>query len=497
MSGHEPLLRAKGLAKSFPGVRALRGVDLDLQAGEVHALLGENGAGKSTLIRLLAGIHRPDAGDLVLAGRRCDFRRPADALAAGIAVVHQEFSQVPAMTVAENLLLGSEASLFGLTSRRRDERIAADLLRRVGVDIDPSAPVRSLSVAQQQALEIARVLLGKPRVVIMDEPTAALTPREVEQLFVIIRELRASGVAILYVSHRLGEIEEICDRFTVLRDGAAAGSGSVAGTTRREIIGMMVGRALEEEYPRGSARRGEVVLRATRLVRGRRVAGVSLELRAGEVLCLAGLAGSGRTEVARLLFGADRPDSGTIEVGGKIVKLKSPRDAIRAGICLIPEDRKSQGLVIGHSIRANFALPNMARFASLGVVSKRREGDAFSRHSKALGIRAPHPDQPARLLSGGNQQKVVLAKWLEGGSRVMIFDEPTRGIDVGAKAEIYRLMNALAAAGKAILMISSDLPEVLGMADRILVMHEGRIRGEVTDPRTATQSGILEMAIGG
>ncbi len=488
-----------GIVKSFPGVHALKGVQLDLQPGEVHALLGENGAGKSTLIKVLGGAHRPDEGTIEIDGQPVEIASPADSQRAGVGIIYQEFNLVPAMTARENIFLGQEGSRVGILPVREERRKARELFERLGVDLDPEALVRRLTVAQQQVVEIAKALLLESRIIVMDEPSAALSPREVEGLFRIIRELKSQGIGIVYVSHRLDEIFEICDRATIYRDGEHIVTRPISDLTRESIIELMVGRRLENEFPHrevsDNTRTSGEGLVVSNLNRGTEVRDVSFNVRRGEIVALTGLVGAGRTEVVRLIFGADQRDSGSVKLDGHELAIRSPRDAIRTGICLLTEDRKHQGLVLNRSVLENFGLPNLLSFSSGGLINRRRERAAFERYVDQLRIRISGPDQRAANLSGGNQQKVVLAKWLERNAEVVIFDEPTRGIDVGAKYEIYLLMQQLAADGKAVLMISSELPEVLGMADRIIVMHEGRVTSEITDVESATQEDIMNLAI--
>jgi ABC-type sugar transport system ATPase subunit len=475
-------------------VRALRGAHIEVRAGEVHALVGENGAGKSTLIKVVTGAHRPDQGRIEIGGAPVAFAGPIDAFNAGIAAIYQEFNLVPALTVRENLFLGRERSRRGRVDATEERRRTAEVLGRLGGGIDPDARIRDLDVARQQIVEIARALLADARLLIMDEPTATLAPKEVEHLFGILRELRSAGHGILFVSHRLDEVAAISDRITVMRDGETLGTWTAAELPEARLIELMVGRPLGTSFPARSPRLGPEVLRAEGL-RGGRVRGASFALRAGEVLGIAGLVGAGRTDLARLIFGADRPEGGCLLLDGAPIAVRSPREAIGHGIALLTEDRKGQGLVLGLSARENFALPNLGRWSRFGWIATRKESSAFMRYVESLNIRVAGPEQAARNLSGGNQQKLLIARWLENDARVLLFDEPTRGIDVGSKHETYNLIRDLASRGKAIVMISSELPEVLGMSDRILVMHEGRITGEVTDVESATQEQLLRLAV--
>lgn len=489
------LLEMREIDKSFPGVQALNGVDLDLYSGEVLALLGENGAGKSTLIKILGGAHAPTAGNVLVGGREVNLSTPHASQAAGIGIIYQEFNLVPHLSARENIFLGQESGRGGFIDTGEERRKASDLFRRLGTPIDPEQRCSDMTVAQQQVVEIAKALSQDAMILVMDEPSATLTPQEVERLLKIVRELRTQGLGIIYISHRLEEVYEISDRIMVLRDGGHVATRPTGELGREALIELMVGRKLENEFPSHEPRIGDERLEVRGLSRGTAVRDISFSARAGEILALTGLVGAGRTETVRLLFGADQPDSGSISLDGEALHFSNPRQAIRAGIGLLTEDRKGQGLVLMHSVRENFGLPNLEEFSRWGMVDRHNEQTSFSSFVDSLRIKVPHQDELARNLSGGNQQKVVLAKWLQRNCEVIIFDEPTRGIDVGSKYEIYLLIQELAAQGKVIIMISSELPEVLGLADRVLVMHEGRITGEITDVRNATQEDIMRMAV--
>ena len=484
------------ITKDFPGVRALDGVTFEVRRGEVHALVGENGAGKSTLVKILAGAVPGDRGEIRIEGRPVEIASPHAAQELGVSMIYQEFNLVPYLSVAENIVLGREPQLLhGIIDWGRMYRDAAAVLDRLGVRIDPRAPISRLSVAQQQMVEIAKAISTNAKLIVMDEPSATLTEHELARLFELIHRLREQGVSIIYISHRLEEIFEIADRVTVLRDGQLIGTHPVSAVTKDDIIRMMVGRQLTEQIPKREVQMGEEALRVEGLSGGV-VRDVSFVVCAGEIVCLTGLVGAGRTEVARLIFGADPKTAGRVLVGGKELRIRNPRDAIRHGVGFVTEDRKEQGLVLGLTVRENVTLAHLDLLSYWGFIRRQQERTAASKFIQSLRIRTPSPEQITRNLSGGNQQKVVLAKWLLTESRVLLFDEPTRGIDVGAKAEIYQLMGELAASGVAMLMITSELPEALGMADRILVMHEGRIAAEL--PRAdATQEKVMFYATGG
>ena len=494
-----PALEVVGLTKAFPGVQALEDVSLSVGAGEVHALVGENGAGKSTLIKILAGVYQADAGSVRLGGQPVTIRSVHEAHRLGIAVIYQEPALVSALTVAENILLGREplARLRGLVDRQALLAEAQRILDRLQSPLDPRAPVAELGISWRQVVEIAKALSLDARLIVMDEPTAALTLQETQRLFHIVRELKAQGRAVLFISHTLEEVFEIADRVTVLRDGRLVTTREVSGLTRADLVRFMIGRAVDESRNRARPVVGLEVLRVSRLRRQGVLDDVTFTLHAGEVLGIAGLVGSGRTELARALFGADSVDSGEIWIGGRRFDPRSPRDALRAGIGLVPEDRKREGLVELFSTAANISLANLGAISRFGGwIDRPRERALAMRLIARLSLQPPSPDWPVRTLSGGNQQKAVLARWLARDVKALLVDEPTRGVDVGAKDEIYQLMDELARAGMAILMISSYLPEILQMSDRILVMQEGRIVLEL--PRSeATEERLMEAATGG
>jgi len=491
-----PVLEMKEIVKTFPGVKALKGVSLKLQKGEALGLVGENGAGKSTLIKTLGGVHLPESGEIRVGGQCVSLTTPSVSQSRGIAIIYQEFNLAPNLTASENLFLGKEVTRHGFINHSREEDLTRELFHRLGMDIDPRAKCRDLTVAEQQTVEIARALAADAQIIVMDEPTAALSKQEVDKLLAIIEDLKREGISIIYISHRLEEVFAIADRITVLRDGESVGESATADVSKNQLIEWMVGRPMEEEFPKRKVDRGPVCLKVEGLSRGRAVQDVSFELHEGEVLGLAGLVGSGRTETARLLFGADPADSGSILLKGAKIDLGNPRDSIERGICLLTEDRKEQGLILIHSSVENFGLPNLKEFQENGFIGQGAEVEAFKGYVNSLKIRLANPSRKVGELSGGNQQKVVLAKWLQRNADIFIFDEPTRGIDVGAKYEIYLLINQLVKGGKSVLLISSELPEVIGMSDRIIVMKEGRIQGEVNDAQRASQEEVLELALG-
>jgi ribose transport system ATP-binding protein len=491
-----PLLQMRAIRKSFPGVLALDDVSFDLERGEVHVLLGENGAGKSTLMKILSGACSRDGGAIRIDGSEVDIRSPRHARALGIGTIYQELALVPHLSAAENILLGSEpVSALGVIDGKELVRRAQRLLDELGMPLDASRPAARLSIAEQQIVEIAKALSIDARILIMDEPTSTLSESEIERLFATIETLKDRGVGIVYISHRLSEIARIGDRVTVLRDGRYVATRPVAEASTAELVRLMANRDLGEHFPRAEIPPGDVLLEVVDLTRGRRLRKIGLTLRAGEIVGIAGLVGAGRTELARALFGVDPVDSGEIRIRGRTARIRSPGDAKRHGMGFLTEDRKKEGLVLSLSVASNVSLPSVDRLAPYGVVDRAAEREQTIRFVEALRIKTLGPTQLAAHLSGGNQQKVVLAKWLARAADILIFDEPTRGIDVGAKVEIYNLMNELTTRGAGILMISSELPEILGMSDRILVMRDGAIAAELARSE-ASQESVLAAALG-
>ena len=486
------MLTLKNITKTYPGVVALDEVSFEVHDGEVHALLGENGAGKSTLIKAIAGAIEPDSGIMAFDEREYKKLSPAASRAEGVAVIYQELNLCLPLTVAENIFLGRpQAKLY---SQKQVNKLAQEIFDEYGFNLDPAVPVVSLSPAQQQLVEICKAISNEAKIMIMDEPTSALATTEVELLFNVIRKLKSKGVTVIYISHRLDEVFEVTDRITVLRDGRFVATINTADTNRAELVKLMVGRELNQSHPKRSHSLGEVVLEC-RALTGNSVENISFSLRRGEVLGMAGLVGCGRTETAQLICGAKPIDSGEVLVNGKAVKIKSPADAISAGIGLIPEDRKEQGCILFNSVLFNTTLICNKKYMRAGVISGHRRRDVAQEFKDALRIKVPHLNQMVVNLSGGNQQKVVVAKTLAADLDIIFFDEPTKGIDVGAKQEIYQLMNSMAAEGKAIVMISSDMEELLGMSDRIIVLSEGRLSGELTKDQF-TQENVLTLASG-
>ncbi|KQT42973.1 lantibiotic ABC transporter permease [Aureimonas sp. Leaf454] len=487
------LARLSAITKSFGGIHALRGVDFEVRAGEVHSLLGENGAGKSTLMRVLGGELAPTSGTVSIGGDIVELRDPRQARALGIAVIHQELALAPDLTVAENIFLGE---LPGLISWPSLKRRAGALLDRLGFAIDPGRTVGSLAVAHQQVVEIAKALAREVRIIVFDEPTAVLSAQDAERLHGIIADLRRNGVGIVYISHRLDEVMKISDRMTVMKDGERVGTVAASDITVDELIRMMVGRPLAAMFPeKGRRQIGETLLEVRHLRRGAKVRDVSFAIRAGEVLGLGGLVGAGRTEVARLIFGADPMDGGEIRLRDEVMRFGSPRDAVKAGIGLVPEDRKHEGVVLDNAIRINATMARMdAVTGPLGFLRRRRETAMVEDLGRALRLKSAGVNAPVSSLSGGNQQKVVLAKWFHAEGDVIILDEPTRGVDVGAKTEIYALVHKLAESGKAVLVISSEHQELFGLCDRVLVMSEGELRGELLPDRYSEEN-LLSLAM--
>lgn len=507
-SAKEPVVQLRDISKEFSGVTAVDGVNLDILPGEVHVIAGENGAGKSTLMKLLSQVERPTEGEILISGEPVEFHGPKHAQALGVAMVHQEFTLAPDLTIAENMFAAQEPGRFGIIDRQAERRMARELLGRVGLDIDPDKTVSNLTVAGQQRVEIAKALAVEKRVeiakalatqsmvVIMDEPTAALSEQEIEELFTVIEDLKSHGIAILYISHRLDEVFRIADRVTVLRDGEVVQTLPISELDEGKLVRLMVGRDVENLYPKHEVEIGDVVLRVEGIDRENVLYDCSFEVRAGEILGFAGLDGSGRTELARAVFGADPIDSGEVELEGQELSIKSPQAAIRAGIGYLTEDRKGEGLALGLGLDQNVTMANLPMRSSLpGILDLKAERKAAQNRRDQLNIRTSSIGTQVTTLSGGNQQKVVLAKWLETEAKVFFFDEPARGVDVGAKAEMFELIGELAEDGKAIVLISSYLPELLNICDRILVMSGGRVAGVLT-PEEFSEERIIALATG-
>ena len=491
-----PLLEVRRLAKSFPGVRALKGVSLSLARGEVLAVIGENGAGKSTLMKILAGVQRADSGEVLLDNRPVEIRSVHDALAHGIALIHQELNLADNLDVASNIFLGREKLRGGLIDTKWLRREARQYLDAVGLDVDPATLVSTLTIGHQQLVEIAKALSVNARVLIMDEPTSSLSSHEAENLFKVIHDLRTREVSIIYISHRLGEVRQLADRVTVLRDGENAGDLARADIEHARMVKLMVGRDLSQFYPHVPHIAGDIVLEASGLrTPAHPRQPLSFRLRVGEIVGLAGLVGAGRTELLATLFGVTPAVGGTMHVAAREVAPQSPREAIAAGLALVPEDRKQQGVILEMAVRDNVSLATLRRDQRCGWLNRRRAAEISAEMIRSLQIKTPHDRQIVQFLSGGNQQKVVLGKWLALRPRVLLLDEPTRGIDVGAKQEIYRLMEELARQGVAILFVSSEMEEILGMSDRALVMHEGRLAGELARSELAEEA-VMHLATG-
>lgn len=490
-------VKMTGIKKSFGSNSVLRGVDFDIRAGEVHALMGENGAGKSTLMNILTGLHKADAGEIVIDGKQQLFANPKEAEDYGVSFIHQEMNTWPEMTVLENLFIGKEIkNKIGLIQTKKMKELANQTFHDLGVQLDLDKDVKDLSVGQQQMIEIAKSLMTNAQVIIMDEPTAALTEREIDVLFKTIHTLTEKNVSIIYISHRMEEIFKISDRITVMRDGVSIDTTMTKETTNDEVVRKMVGRDLEDYYPTKHSKIGEVAFEAKGLTQKGRFKDITFNVKSGEIVGFSGLMGAGRTEIMRSIFGMDPLDEGEMILEGKKLTIKNPSAAIKEGIGFLTENRKEEGLVLDYSLRDNISLPSIDGFSKYGIIDTKAESDFSTMLMKRLNVKAVDEFDPASSLSGGNQQKVVLAKWIGIGSKVLILDEPTRGVDVGAKREIYQLMNELADRGVAIIMVSSDLPEILGVSDRVIVVHEGNIAGELSK-QEATEEKIMKLATGG
>ena len=489
------ILEMKNITKRFPGVIALEDVSFRVNKGEIRALVGENGAGKSTLMKILNGVYSADSGEIWMHGKRVMNKNPLEAQKNGLSIIYQEFNLVPSLSVAENIFIGRLKKGKKAIQWKDINKKAEELMHSLNYNIDVKEAVENLSVAEKQMIEITKALSIDAKVIIMDEPSAVLTENELKNLFDIVLDLKSKGITVIYISHRLEEIFQICDSVTVLRDGQIIDTSAVKDTTKQQLIEKMVGRKLEQEFPARDAVLGETVLKVSALNRGNKVKNVSFELRKGEILGLAGLVGAGRTETVRLLVGADKAVSGTVEIKGQKLHMKSPLEAKKNGIVLLPEDRKTQGLLLEMPITQNISVVGLEKVKNkFRLIGESIEKEEAQKYFKTLKIKAPSATQRVSFLSGGNQQKVVIAKWLFSGADILIFDEPTRGIDVGAKYEIYMVMNELAAQGKAIIMISSDMNEVVAMSDRVIVMHDGEIRGELEGAEINPEA-VLKYAI--
>jgi ABC-type sugar transport system ATPase subunit len=488
------LLEMQGIGKTFPGVRALEGVQLTVKEGQVHALLGENGAGKSTLIKILSGAYAKDEGQILFDGQPVEIRGPHDAQALGISTIYQEFNLARDLTVAENVFLGHLPTKGGRVDWSTVKARTREILDTLGVEFSVDAPISSLSVAEQQLVEIAKALNRKTRILVMDEPSALLGEKDLENLFRVVRSLQAQGIGIIYISHRLREIFALADEVTILKDGRYISTQRVADVTMDDLVKLMIGRALKDVFPKRTVEQGDVLLEVGNLSQAKLLRDISFQLHAGEIVGFAGIVGSGRTELARSIFGAD-PSTGEMRIDGKPYKPHSPAAAIRKGVALVTEDRKAQGLFLQLSVRINTTISGLRRLTRLGVINFGKELTLVKRMIQELRIKTPGPSFLVVNMSGGNQQKVVLARWLSVGTRIFIMDEPTRGIDVGSKSEIYQIMDELTKHGVGILMISSELPEVLGMSDRIMVMRQGRIVKELSRAE-ASEETIMQYAVG-
>lgn len=498
MDFKKPMLKMEGVSKSFPGVKALDNVNITAYGGEVTALMGENGAGKSTLMKILSGVYQKDEGRIFIQGQEVDIKGIKSAEEFGVTIIHQELSVINNLTVCENIFLGNEK--FNKRSRKIDKKLLVErskmFLKQIGCNVDPNELVSNLNVGEKQMIEIAKALTKNAGVIIMDEPTTALTDVETRQLFKVIDSLKKKGIAIIYISHRMEEIFEICDRVEVLRDGKYAGNALIKDIDNDKLITMMVGRKIEDQFPYRETKKGKTILEVKNLSADIGINNINFEVKEGEILGIAGLMGSGRTELAKTIFGAYKKSSGTVKINGKELSGGKIDEAIKNGICYLSEDRKKEGCVLSLSVADNMTISNLRSYENkFGAINKKAEIDEINEYIKKIRIKTPNSKQLMKNLSGGNQQKVILAKWLMLHPEVLIIDEPTKGIDVGAKKEIYELLNELKEKGKAIIIISSDMPEVLGISDRILVMSEGKLTGEVKREE-ATQEKIMKLAVG-